>query len=384
MTCSRCSKEIDDDSLYCKYCGRKQVNERNTKQRGNGQGSVYQLPDKSWRAVSPSIYYKAEDGTLKRKVVTRKCKTKKEAVAALAELIAKPEAKKKRKTITFRELYDKWYPTHNAGKSTMGNYKAAIKYFSPVWFMPMSDIDVDDLQDCIDNCGRGKRTQENMRAVCGLVYKYGIPRQCVPDNLNLAQYLKVGGDSAAHRESFDAKQIEAIKKQIGKTAKAEYVYCLIYLGFRPSEFLSLTLDNYDAERQCFIGGSKTEAGTNRTVTISPKILPYIKQIAAERTEGVFFCANGGKAYSLQDFTESLFYPVLAAAGIDNPMVEISGGVKRHKFTPHSCRHTFATLLKNVNAADKDKLELIGHTSDEMLRYYQDVKVEDLRRITDII
>ena len=65
------------------------------------------------------------------------------------------------------------------------------------------------------------------------------------------------------------------------------------------------------------------------------------------------------------------------------MVEVGGG-SRHRLTPHSCRHTFATLLKRVQGAEKDKLELIGHASGEMLRYYQDVGLEDLRKITDAI
>jgi integrase len=380
MNCIKCNLEIDDDSIYCKICGKKQIKEPVNRQRGNGQGSILRRGNK-WIAYAPVIYYKDDQGKLRKKTRSKTCATKKEAAAALAEMIAKPDVKKK-KTITFKALYDKWLPTHEAGKSTMDCYKAAMKYFQPVWFMRMDDIDVDDLQDCLDNCGKGKRTQQNMKAVCGLVYKYGIPRQSVPENLNLAQFLKVGGEDAVHRESFDSAQIDAIKNQIGITPKAEYVYCLIYLGFRPSEFLALNIENYDSARQCFTGGSKTEAGTNRTVTISPKIQPYITKIAADRTEGVFFCTDSGKAYSLQDFTEKVFYPVLEAAGIDNPMVEISGGIERHKFTPHSCRHTFATLLKNVHASDKDKLELIGHTSDEMLRYYQDVKVEDLRKITD--
>ena len=60
------------------------------------------------------------------------------------------------------------------------------------------------------------------------------------------------------------------------------------------------------------------------------------------------------------------------------------GVVRHRYTPHSCRHTFATLLKDVPAPDKDKLRLIGHTSAEMLRHYQDVDVDSLRRITDAL
>lgn len=71
--------------------------------------------------------------------------------------------------------------------------------------------------------------------------------------------------------------------------------------------------------------------------------------------------------------------MLEAAGISNPVEN-----KRHKYTPHTCRHTFATLMKRVEGADKDKQELIGHASAEMLRYYQDVDLADLKRITDAI
>ena len=41
-------------------------------------------------------------------------------------------------------------------------------------------------------------------------------------------------------------------------------------------------------------------------------------------------------------------------------------------------------MKRVPGADKDKLELIGHTSPEMLRHYQNVSFEDLRKITNLI
>ena len=41
-------------------------------------------------------------------------------------------------------------------------------------------------------------------------------------------------------------------------------------------------------------------------------------------------------------------------------------------------------MKRVGGADKDKLELIGHTSTEMLRHYQDVDYADLRAITDAL
>lgn len=381
--CTRCGTELSDIMTYCWACGKNQKAERTAKQRGNGQGTVYKLKNGKYRAVVTVGYYVDEVGKMHRKTRSKNFPLKKDAIAALPNLAAESE-KKQKKTITFQQLYEKWAPTHSAGKSTMDCYKAAMKHFRPVWLMSMQDIDIDDLQDCVDSCGKGKRTQQNMKALCGLLYKYGIPRQCIPENLNLAQFLRVSGEGAAHRESFTDVQIEMIRRQIGKMPMAEYVYCLIYLGFRPSEFLSLDCSQYDAGRGCFVGGAKTPAGIDRVVTISPKIQPYIDQIFSGRTNGAFFCDRNGQAYNLRAFTDSVFYPVLEAAGIDNPIVEIAGGVKRHKYSPHSCRHTFTTLMKRVNAPSKDKLELIGHTSEEMLRYYQDVDISDLRKITDVL
>lgn len=383
MNCIKCGVELPEGSVYCNMCGKKQLRESKKKARGNGQGSVFKLPSGKYKAVVTVGYYMSADGKRRRKTHSKVFPTKKEAIAALPRLLNEP-VKKQKKSITFKELYDKWLPTHRAGKSTMDCYKAAVKHFEPVWFYPMEDLDVDDLQECLDTCGKGKRTQENMKALCGLVYKYGIPRQAIPDNLNLAQFIVVGGDKGAHRESFNDVQIERIRQQIGKAPYADYVYCLIYLGFRPTEFLTLDASRYNAEKNCFVGGGKTAAGRNRVVTISPKIRSYVSSIVGSKKEGPVFCNEEGAEWDLKDFTEKAFYPVLEEAGIDNPMVEIGGGVMRHKYTPHTCRHTFATLMKNINAPAKDKLALIGHTSEEMLRYYQDVDLSGLEKITNLL
>ena len=80
---------------------------------------------------------------------------------------------------------------------------------------------------------------------------------------------------------------------------------------------------------------------------------------------------------------TLLYNLLDELELENPIYEVNGK-QRHTYTPHSCRHTFATLMKRVQGASKDKLELIGHSSEEMLRYYQDVEINDLRKITDAL
>ena len=379
MICKFCGKEIPGNSIFCLYCGKQQDKPRQKKRRGNGQGTVIQLPNGKYKAIVTLGYFTDEQGKRHRKTKTRVFDKKKDAVASIAKLQETP--KETKKTATFKEVFDLWLPTHKAGKQTIDCYKAAVKYFEPIWPFRISEIDVDDLQECIDDCPHGKRTKENMRAACGLVYKYAIPRHLIPDNLNLAKYLSVSGESAAQRESFTDVQIAQIKKACGKVPHADEIYTMIYTGFRPSEFLALTSADYVKTLNLLRGGSKTSAGRGRAVTISPKIKALVEQSATN--EGYIYNDNG-KPWTLKRFTEEAFYPALEAIGIDNPLVPVAGGKMRHKYTPHTCRHTFATLMKRVPGADKDKQALIGHASPEMLRYYQDATVDDLRKITDVI
>lgn len=380
--CTKCGNYIFQGAVYCAFCGKRFVGaERKHLKRPNGMGSVYRTPSGKYKAVVTLGYTLDADGRRHRKTRSRTCERRKDAVAALSELAGVSRSDRRSRT-TFRQLYEAWLPTHRAGSDTMNCYKAAYKYFSPVWDMRISDIDVDDLQDCVDGCPKGAATKRNMKALCGLVYKYGIPRHVIPENLNLAPFLVANGDGAAHRSSFDDIQIELIRKAAAEDDGAAAVLCMIYTGFRPSEFLALTSDSYDSASACLTGGAKTQAGIGRRVTVSPKIKPIVERNTA--SQGPLFPDPHGRAWDLKAFTERVFYPALEKAGIDNPLVEIAGGVKRHKYSPHSCRHTFATLMKRVGGAEKDKLELIGHASGEMLRYYQDVSVTDLRRITDAL
>nr|MCR5089454.1 site-specific integrase [Oscillospiraceae bacterium] len=378
--CRKCHKEVPD-APYCCLCGTKQETARQTHKRGNGQGCVYKTASGKWKLEVTTGYYKDEDGKRHRKYRSKVFDTKKEALLGIEQLASSPRSAQER--ITFKELFDRWFAGHQAGQSTLNNYKCAIKHYKDIWHLKVWDIEVDDLQECIDSCSAGRRTRENMRSIVSSMYKYGIPRHLIKENLNLSTFLSVSGESSAHRPSFTDTQIEKIKQAISAVPYADYIYCMVYTGFRPSEFLALTADSYDADRQTLTGGAKTEAGKGRVVTISPKIRSIVESYASPDRPYIFGDAEGNQ-FVLQAFTDKYFYPALERAGIDNPMVEIAGGVKRHQYTPHSCRHTFSTLMKRVSGSDKDKLELMGHASSEMLRYYQDVSVSDLRKITDAL
>lgn len=139
----------------------------------------------------------------------------------------------------------------------------------------------------------------------------------------------------------------------------------------------MQIENHNRREKCFIRGGKTEAGTNRTVTVSPKIHPFIDAIVGNRISGTVFCAPDGSPYTLNKYREEAFYPALETMGLPDPAVKQNGA--RRKLTTHCCRHTSAALMKHVQAPGK--LELIGHASVEMLAHYQHTSYDDLRRIT---
>ena len=391
---SKCAREIPEDAVFCPYCGRKQLRpKRKTKSRGNGLGTVYRKGDK-WIAVKtvgwivdPLPPDAPEDALphKRRQTVQRSFSTRKDALAALPFMTAAdrhPRAgtatQRKGTAITLQELYDQWEPTHQKSQSTMNCYRAGFRLFAPLWSVKLEDLDIDDLQDCLDDSDAGKRTRQNAKAVLGLVYKYGIPRDAVPKDRNLAQFLRITDPGESSKKpGLSLAELDLVRAAAeGGDPVARIVLCHCYLGFRPSALLQLTAADYDPERRCFVGGIKTEAGKGRTVTVSPKIQAHVDALRDVSGEGYIF-GRSGAALNLSDY-RALFYELLDRLGIQNPVDEQG----RHRLTPHSCRHTFATLLKRAKGADADKLALIGHTSTAMLREYQDVPVDDLRAITD--
>ena len=391
---AKCSREIPEGAVFCPWCGRKQaIPKQKAKSRGNGLGSVYKLPDGKWCAartvgwIVDPLPPDAPPGTVphkRRQTVKRRYRTRKDAETALPFLTAadrRPRqgtaTQRKGTSVTLKELYDQWEPTHKRGKSTMNCYRAGFRLFAPIWNVRMADLDVDDLQDCLDDSDAGRRTQEIARAALGLVYKYGIPRNAVPKDRNLAQFLRISEPGGTKKPGLSTAELELVRKKAAAgDPLASVVLCHCYLGFRPTALLALTCADYDADKRCFVGGIKTEAGIGRTVPVSPKIQKYVDKLIAAADGGSVFGILG-RPMSLEDYRER-FYLLLRDLGIDNPVDETG----RHRLTPHSCRHTFATLLKRTQGSDTDKLALIGHTSTEQLRDYQDAPVEDLRKIID--
>ena len=368
MICPKCARTIPDDAVLCCYCGKRLTKEKpKGRQRGNGTGTAIRR-GKTWTA-RVTIGWKYENGKRIQLYRTKGGFPSKTAAENYCyTLKTNPDAP--RATDTFYQIYERWQKDYESriAPVTMATYKAAWKHFEKLHHLPIVDLTVSQLQDCINACEKGRSTLNDMRTVCSLVFKYAIINRVATDNP--AQHLYVNGKKKGTRPAFTSDELEKVRKAIGVLPYADYVYFMCYTGFRPNEMLSLKKDAYDKAHNCLTGGFKTEAGTNRIVPLSAKIAPILAQRMESDSEYIF-PRSDGSLMTDEHFRKYCFNPLMAALKIEDRV-------------PYSCRHTFANLLKNVRGSDTDKAALIGHSDASMTKYYQSADYESLQAIIDSI
>ena len=390
----RCNKELPDDYGFCPYCGKNQSEVRRKEpKRPNGTGSIYIRKD------NKSKPYAAASSLSGKQVYLGSFATRTEAVQALKDYEYNPVTSY---NITLEQLHEEWQKIayKKLGKSVQQNYNSAWYKLRPLYKRKFRDIRTGEMQAIIDfyeaphheigvegkpkyidSNGKGTYTVTDtpkmsnglkfsalhkIKCLLTSMYNYAMKNDIV--NKNYAEFIELPEKNETSKSRFTDIQLEKLRQNIGIIPYADYIFAMCYLNFRISEFLELTVDSYHISETgipVFIGGKKTEAGTDRLVPIHKKIQPIVQSCIEKHGETVF-CDEDGKALTSDRFRKQCFYPAIQTLGFPDDL------------TPHSCRRTFSTRMSAAGARQEDIIALMGHTNfDVDINHYINQETETL-------
>ena len=327
--------------MYCNFCGKKQsVTKSRTHKRPHGTGTIsrdtrYRKP---WIAHAPVTKYG------KKRLYIGSYATRQEAQQALDDFVknGRPELY----NATLGDIYRQWSEIHykQVSKSAIDLYSAMWKRFSDIRDMPMRELRTAHIQEIV-NRAKSKSTAEILKVLAVMLCKFAMENDILVKNY--AEFVKIPKFEKKEKRIFTPEEIQILwENSDDKTV--QIILVMIYTGFRIGEITALKVSDVNLESGYITGGEKTEAGRNRIIPIPPKI-PEISEfiagwISETETESLL---NISVAQLRKNF-----YKVIADLGLANG----------EKLTPHSTRHTFASLSASAGMRAENLQKIIGHAS----------------------
>lgn len=372
MECKKCKKEIPEGAPFCCWCGKAQERKAEvTRRRARGSGTIY-IDKRNHKApycvrACPAI--KGAPGKY-----LGAFKTRREAQKVLEEYEAgkRPDLH----SATVAEVYELWNAAHfeTISKSGIDGYKAAFKSISEIHGLRMRELKTADIQICIDSAvaqGFSRSKCEKIRQLCSQLCKYAMQNDLI--DKNYAEFVKLPKQKAKEKQIFTKQDRDTLWAHSSDTI-VQVILVMIYTGFRIGEITALRPEDIFINEGYMVGGEKTEAGKNRVVPFPPNV-PEIKAFVSQ-----WLSECGGDTIlgvSSEYFRKYMFYPKLAELGMIDPPIKSKPGLDKNgkskpikllykdpRLTPHSTRHTFASLSASAGMRPDDLQRIIGHADYE--------------------
>lgn len=273
MNCIKCKKEIEESSIYCPYCGKKQTQtKKKYRKRANGTGTVYKLPGRRscpWVAKKNGVYvgYYA---------------TEREATVALSQVVSKKLSSYY--NCTFAEIFEYWKASHypDITKGARVQYDVDYAIFKPLHNSIFRNLRTNDYQEILDQYSHlSENTVGKYKQLITQMSSWAIKNEII--SVNFASFCKARGRAAKPHNPLTEEEIELIEKDNSETAWV--ILMMLATGMRISELFELPLENY-CGTYC-IGGEKSEEGRNRIIPIREEGRKYFALFADKAKQ------NGG-------------------------------------------------------------------------------------------
>jgi len=295
-----------------------------------------------------------------------------DAILALAEYNKSPFSIEQSK-ITFSEVFKQWSEQKykEVSKSSINSYNVSYGSCVPLYDVRFVDIRTKDLQDIINNNPRGHSTLKSIRSLFNQLFSYAMANDIVSKDYSDYVTLPKKKDES-NRKIFTSKEIARLFKVVNEEDfnMVDTILIMIYTGMRIGELMTIKNVDVDIANRTIIGGIKTEAGKDRVIPISKKILSFVEARFNQGHEHLISRANG-KPYKYDNYKREHWEPLMNKLSMEH--------------NPHDCRHTFASLMDQVGANHKSIQKIIGHSSYATTAdIYTHKDIEQLKQAIDLL
>ncbi len=287
--------------------------------------------------------------------------SREEGMIALAEYNKNPYDIDKR-NITLKELYQKWSESilPKLGKSLQGSLKSAYKHMKTLEELKYRDIRSFQMQDTIDDCGKGYSTQAAIKNLWGYLDRYALELEVI--TTMFSQLTRSAPVEESHKTPFTEAELQTLWEHSGEEW-VDTILIMLYSGWRIIEFVTLETANVDLANQTMKGGVKTRNGKERIVPVHPRVLKFIE--SRFNAASKYLITDHGEPLDEEKF-RGIFKDTLSRYGI--------------KHLPHETRHTFRTRLDSAGANKKCIDLMMGHKSKDVgERVYTHKTLEELQQ-----
>lgn len=338
----------------------------------NGTGSIIKLGGNRRRpyALKITTGYTI-DGKQSRKIIGYYA-TKKDALNGLLEY-------NQNKNIfisdmTFKNTYDMWSKNHfeNVSKQTIKTikniYNSYVFKFNNYKIKDIKLIELQSFINVLKDSGLSTGTLKQVKSVLNMVFNYALKNEYI--NKNMIEFLDIGKHKKVlERKIFTNEEIKILWDNEGQR-DIDVILILIYTGLRVNELLTLENTKINIECRYIRAGSKTEAGKDRLIPISYKILPLITRYIKLNNKYLFQTKTGN--FLMYNNYRQNFKKIIKKIGLQ-------------EHTIHDTRHTFATLLSNVDANKTSIKNIIGHSDYGITeKIYTHKDIEELKKAIDLL
>jgi len=322
--------------------------------RPKGEGQISLLPSGKYMAR-----LNTKNGRISKTLDTRPL-----ASAWIREQMRADEKTLAFKDITLFQYIENWIDLYKKDHVAPKTYEMYIYSFGLIKKFSNNDkllqeVTKEDAQKIINNAvrnGHAFSTVNKIKLVLKQIYNQAMEDDIVKKNIINKISMPTNNSPKVH--ALTKEEQKKVEKVAFEFEQGDLIVFLLHTGLRIGEALNLAWNDVNLNsKEIRIVKSKTSSGI-RTIPLNNMALAILRHRKESGKKGYVFQTGNGN--QLGNNNRRLCQRVAKAAGVKS-------------FSPHVCRHSFATRLLEKGANMKTVADLLGHANVQMaMNVYSDV------------